>query len=142
MFKSAYVPFFLMPRVPEFLLSRFGYLGVRLMLQTAAARTGVFTRADLACYVEAISQPGALTSGLNYYRANARGGNEPPVERVEAPTLVIWGERDPALGIRLLDGLDRFVPRLRLERLPGVGHWVQNEAPEDVSRLMVSFVRE
>src|SRR2546421_6566036 len=72
----------------------------------AALKSGVFTEADKQAYIEAWSQPGALTGGLNYYRA-ARvgpptGDNKQatnfaaglPSLEVKVPTLVIWGEMD------------------------------------------------
>jgi pimeloyl-ACP methyl ester carboxylesterase len=50
--------------------------------------------------------------------------------------LQIWGECDTALGLETLDGTDRFVPRLTQHRLPGVSHWVQQEAPEAVNAVI------
>jgi pimeloyl-ACP methyl ester carboxylesterase len=108
-----------------------------------------FSQADRTAYREAWSQPGALTGGLNYYRAMRV---EPPLPgdtldlssvvpsryRVNVPTLVIWGERDKALLTSLLDGLDDFVPDLTLRRIPEGSHWVVHEHPERVN----GFIRE
>jgi epoxide hydrolase 4 len=81
---------------------------------------------------------------LNYYRANIK----PAVIQgfadampIEAQTLVIWGELDPALGIELLDGLDEVAPHVRIRRIPDSSHWVQNEAPAEVNRLLVDFLQ-
>jgi epoxide hydrolase 4 len=46
------------------------------------------------------------------------------------PTTVIWGDGDTALLPGLLDGLDRWVPQLRLLRVPGATHWIVHEQPE------------
>jgi len=136
-FKSAYVPVFMTPWLAAPLLSAAHYFLLRQMLVRGAGRPHVFSPEELARYVEAASLPGALVSGLNYYRANARLGlNAAALPRIAAPTLVIWGERDPALGVELLSGLDEMVSDLRIERLPGVGHWVQSEAPERVTTLL------
>jgi pimeloyl-ACP methyl ester carboxylesterase len=54
---------------------------------------------------------------------------------------VIWGELDPALGIELLDGLDTVAPHVRIRRIPDSSHWVQNEAPAEVNRLLVDFLQ-
>ena len=54
---------------------------------------------------------------------------------------MIWGELDPALGIELLDGLDKMVPRVQIQRLPGSSHWVQNEMPQEVNRALVRFLK-
>ena len=111
-----------------------------------------FTAADRAAYLEAWSQPGALTGGLNYYRAAGVG---PPARdgaparsfggavarlTVRVPTLVIWGERDQALLTGNLDGLERFVPDLTIERIPDGSHWVIHERPELVNRLIHNFL--
>jgi pimeloyl-ACP methyl ester carboxylesterase len=108
-----------------------------------------FTAADRAAYLEAWSQPGALTGGLNYYRAAGVGPSDgAPVRSfgdpsrliVRVPTLVIWGERDQALLTGNLDGLDRFVPDLTIHRIPDGSHWVVNEQPERVNRLIRDYL--
>src|SRR5205085_2788193 len=83
---------------------------------------------DAQAYIAAWSQPGALTGGLNYYRAmRGAGGNsalDPSAFIVKVPTLVIWGEQDTALLTSLLDGLEQFVPNLTVKRIPEGSHWV------------------
>ena len=49
---------------------------------------------------------------------------------VRVPTLVIWAEDDIALPVSLIDGLDAFVPDLRLVRVPGATHWIVHERPQ------------
>lgn len=108
---------------------------------------------DLAQYRRAWAQPGALTGGLNYYRASplfppAADGSETPPEvelaaesfTVTVPTLVIWGERDSALRPVLLDGLADVVKNLRVERVPEGSHWVAHEYPDRVNRLIRGFI--
>ncbi len=50
------------------------------------------------------------------------------------PTLVIWGEDDGALLPCLLDGLDAYVPDLRLLRVAGATHWIVHERPQWIAR--------
>jgi len=59
---------------------------------------------------------------------------------VRVPTLVIWGEQDRALLTGNLDGLERFVPDLAVARIPEGSHWVVNEYPERVNRLIRGFL--
>lgn len=92
-----------------------------------------------AALVEAWSRPGALTGGLNYYRASAlyppspedpgaaRLSLEPKDFVVRVPTLVVWGERDTALLRGCLEGLEEVVPDLKLVRVPDATHWVARE---------------
>jgi pimeloyl-ACP methyl ester carboxylesterase len=142
MFKSWYVLFFLLPGVSEFALSAGGFRAVRDMFRRYPARRGTFSEEDIDRYVAGLSHPGALTAALNYYRANVRlgVGREWPPGTIDVDTLIVWGEQDPALDAGLLDGLDRLVPRLRVHRVPHASHWVQNEVPGEVNRVLTEFL--
>ena len=144
MLRSWYVLFFQIPWLPEKLLAANRYGAIRRMFRREPARPNAFSREDIAHFVAAISKPGALTAGLDYYRANIGLGKlrRAPVKPIEAPTLVIWGERDPALGVELLEGLERVAPRVRVHRIPDASHWVQNEAPGEVNRVLIDFLME
>ncbi len=100
-------------------------------------------------YKAAWAQPGALTGGLNYYRASPLYPAEPaqipelrPADfMVRVPTLVIWGEQDSALLPGLLDGLGECVPDLRVERIKEGSHWVIHEFPARIAALIGDFIR-
>lgn len=141
--RSWYVLFFQLPFVPEGALAACHFRAVRRMFEKSPARKGAFSKADIGNYIEALAHPGALTAALNYYRANMRGDQLGLARssHIDAPTLVIWGERDPALSIGLLDGLEQVAPRVTVHRIPDAGHWVQNEAPDEVNRVLISFLR-
>jgi pimeloyl-ACP methyl ester carboxylesterase len=82
-----------------------------------------------------------LTGGCNYYRASPlrpptspddpvmKISFEPEYVTVMLPTLVIWAEADIALPLALVDGLEAFVPQLRLVRVPQATHWIVHERP-------------
>ncbi|MCB2019812.1 MAG: alpha/beta fold hydrolase [Rhizobacter sp.] len=87
-----------------------------------------------------------LQGGLNYYRASPL---RPPTSAddaimtlsfppefvtVRVPTRVIWGERDVALPPALLDGLEVYVPQMRVVRVPDASHWIVHEQPALVAR--------
>jgi len=58
-----------------------------------------------------------------------------------APTLIIWGEKDIALGVDLIHGLERFVhAELLIERMRNTSHRVNEERPELVNRLLIDFL--
>ena len=59
---------------------------------------------------------------------------------IGVPTLVVWGERDVALDPICLNGTERYVRDLRVKRLPGVSHWVQQDAPQVVNELLQEFL--
>ena len=59
---------------------------------------------------------------------------------VAAETMVIWGQRDRVLGEELAEPDRRWVPNVRVERVPMASHWVQADAPERVNELLRSFL--
>jgi pimeloyl-ACP methyl ester carboxylesterase len=155
---SRYMIVFRSPNA-EAILSANNYAVLAENVLAPLEKTGAFTEADRAAYLEAWSQPGALTGGLNYYRATHLGpaersevaaegdhatshfGAEPAQMVVKVPTLVIWGEKDTALISRNLDGLEKFVPQLTIKRVPDASHWVVHEKPSDVNRYIREFAQ-
>ena len=112
--------------------------------QQASVAPGWLTEAVKDQY-RAVWQAG-LQGGLNYYRASPLRpptavddaimtlSFPPEFVTVRVPTLVIWGERDIALPPALLDGLEAFVPRMRLVRAPDATHWIVHEQPALIAR--------
>ncbi|SRR5579883_2987684 len=132
-------------------LSRDNYQPLVDIVLTHGLKRGYFDENDKRAYLEAWSIPGALTGGLNYYRASRllppEPGTPPPATplsldvaslTVHVPTLVIWGERDTALIPANLDGLQEFVPNLAVRRVPDANHWVVHQRPE----LVNGYIRE
>ena len=105
-------------------------------------------------YRQAWSNQGrGLTGPLNYYRASPlrppagpddalhRVGLPDEAVTVRVPTTVLWGERDKALLPALLEGLERWVPDLQVQRVPQASHWIVHEQPEQVAELIRSLLR-
>jgi epoxide hydrolase 4 len=141
--RSWYVFFFQLPVLPEWFL-RFGnYSFLDRALQTEPVHAVAFSPEDVRLYKQALSRPGALTAAINYYRAALRYRREGQrsLRRITAPTLLLWGERDRYLGLALLEGLEPWVPDLRVRRIPDSSHWVQNDAPEQVNAALLAFLR-
>lgn len=141
---SAYMNLFRLPKA-ERVLSENGY--ARLL-----SAFGHFEKAWSMELVQAWSQPGALTGGLNYYRASPlyppTAGDPGPKKlqfkpenfMVRVPTLVLWGERDTALLTGCLDGLGQCVPDLKVVRVPDASHWIVHEKPDLVCSEIEAFV--
>lgn len=106
-------------------------------------------------YIEAWSQPGALTGALNYYRASplyppASEKDKEGIKKImdlpremftiRVPTLVIWGELDQALLVGNLDGLEQYGDDLTIKRIPDATHWIVHEQPEVVNSLIREFI--
>ncbi len=147
---SGYMLFFRSPQA-EATLSATDYTPIINIFSSLKAK-GKFTPEDEQAYREAYRQPGALTGGLNYYRASRVGPPSPGTQdtlvtgaslgdySVRVPTLVVWGEKDDALLTGNLIGLDAFVADLTIHRIPEGSHWVVHEFPEQVSRLIRRFI--
>lgn len=141
--RSWYIFFFQLPWLPERLARANDWRLFRRAM--TGRRPDAFTPADIERYVEAWSQPGAVAAMINYYRAIFRrtpGQVLGAVKPVHAPTRVIWGERDAALGAEMAEPHRADVPGLeRVIRLPDASHWVQHDEPDRVSELLVEFFR-
>ncbi len=147
---SRYMLLFRSPQAEQ-ILAEDNYRRMRNMLTQYGLERGFFDEDDQRAYLEAWSQPGALTGGLNYYRAARLGpfsGDESNnqltdsarVPVINVPTLVIWGEKDTALLTGNLDGLEQFVSELSIQRVPDGTHWVIHEYPALVNQYIRAFI--
>jgi pimeloyl-ACP methyl ester carboxylesterase len=142
--RSSYMFFFQIPRLPEEVIRAGDFALLRSVFRSDPVQPEAFTAEDIERYIEAIAQPGALTASLNYYRALLRNPREMRalLQRVEAPVLVIWGERDRFLSRRLAEPPRLWVPNLiRVKRLPDASHWVAEDCPLEVNTLLLGFLR-
>ena len=140
--RSWYVFFFQLPWLPELLMRANNFAALRHLFREGPARLSPTPDEDVDRYLAAISRPGALTAMINYYRAAMRMVPFPASRRfppIHMPTLLIWGCQDRYLTPSLADGLEAWVTRLHVERLPEATHWVQNDAPDKVNRLLGDF---
>lgn len=142
--RSSYIFFFQLPWLPERLLARNEHAAIARAIRGSAFRKEAFPRNLLDRYREAAAQPGALSAGLAYYRRTFRdlvtGRLRPWPDKVRVPTLVVWGERDRALGKELNDGLPGLVEDLTLAYVQDSGHWIQQEKPELVNLHLTRFL--
>ena len=92
-----------------------------------------------------LERDGSLTSGLNWYRANVPPetlvGGVIELPAVQSPTMGIWSSGDMALlESQMRDSAKFCASTFRYERLDGLGHWMQWEAPESVNALLLDFL--
>lgn len=136
--RSAYVGWFQLPMVPERVLLAGGGRVLRAVLE----RSGL--RADLAAaYTDRQREPGALRASLAWYRALRFGGVRPtPDVDADVPTLYVWSTGDGALGRHAAEHTgDHVHGPYRFEVLPGVPHWIPEEAPGLTAALVAGHVR-
>ncbi len=139
--KSWYAGAFQVPLMPETALRLGGKRTVSRLFQ-ASSNPGSFTPADIDAYWEAYQRPGALTGMINWYRAYARKPPATPASwRVDKPTAIIWGRRDPFLDASMVEPSLALCTRGQLHWIDEATHWVQHDARERVSAYLLASLR-
>jgi pimeloyl-ACP methyl ester carboxylesterase len=143
--KSWYMLFFQLPVLPELLLGRGQGRATAEAIRRSACDPARFPDEAMEVYRQNAARPGGLTAMLNWYRALFRGGGMRRARgnafpKIETPTLFLWGDADVALSIRTTRGTEEYVSNLTFRVLPGVSHWVQQEAPETVNAMLEAWL--
>jgi epoxide hydrolase 4 len=148
MLRSWYMLFFQIPLLADTLIWARGSALVARGIRASAYNKAAFTAEDLTQFRATFRRPYSATAALNYYRALRRPDFllTPPANhwlrrKIAAPTLLIWGEHDVALGKELTHGMeDLFTGPFTIKYLADSGHWVQQERPEAVNRYLAEFL--
>jgi epoxide hydrolase 4 len=147
MIRSWYMLFFQIPRLPEAMFRARNYALLERAFRDNAIQKDAFSDADFAFFREAFRNPYSMTAAINYYRANLRTGLAAMSSgswldrKIDAPTLLIWGEQDFALGKELTYDMERlFAGTLEINYIADAGHWVQQEKPELVNQYLRAFL--
>nr|XP_054509952.1 epoxide hydrolase 3-like [Agelaius phoeniceus] len=155
--RSCYMFLFQLPWLPELLLSLADFQLVRWFL--TSAQTGIqdparrLSEQELDSYLFGLAQPGGLSPPIHYYRKPlpvggaaplgdpAWGATPIPREPPPPPTLLLWGSRDAFLDPRLGPAHMRWLrPSARLRLLPGASHWLPEERPRPLAKLIGEFL--
>lgn len=131
--RSLYAVFFQIPAAPEAVLRANNFKALRAVLPDS----------EVDRYLEELSRPGALTAGLNWYRANGRpwqlasARNYP---EVKVAAMGVWPSNDSWLGEKQMIGSERYCKGgWRYERLEA-DHWIPLTQPEALNRLLLEFL--
>jgi pimeloyl-ACP methyl ester carboxylesterase len=132
---SWYMFFFQLPRIPERLLLR---RDGSTTAMAAALQKGGQTPANAARDAAAMSEPGALTAALNWYRAmffaKAAG-------TITVPTMYVWSDGDTALRDKAAHATGHYVSAdYRFEIMRGVSHWIPEERSDDLADLLLDWI--
>ncbi|MCS7275416.1 MAG: alpha/beta fold hydrolase [Dehalococcoidia bacterium] len=115
---------------------------LRRLYEGAAGRPDFLSDEDFQVYLRAFQQ-GGLTGPLNYYRNIDRNWeltDHLHERQVTCQAMLVMTDRDPVLRPEMAQGMERWVPNLRLEMVRDCGHWTQQERPEEVNRLLLDFL--
>jgi haloalkane dehalogenase len=103
------------------------------------------TAADLDEYFQALATEDGRLAALDMYRSGEFSELAPYEGKLAAlgvPTLILWGEDDPFAPIAGAQRLLREIPHARLEVVPGTGHFVADDAPEEFAGALAGFFTE
>jgi pimeloyl-ACP methyl ester carboxylesterase len=104
---------------------------------------------DQERYLRDLARPGALTAGLNWYRAayTPPPPDEEPLpqmpswQRIRHPVLGVWSDRDPfLLEPQMALSAGAVAGPWRYERITGAGHWMMLDKPEELNSLLIAFL--
>lgn len=137
--RSSYIGIFQLPRLPETILSARNFSALTGMMRRTSRRLGAFRADDFMIYRRAWSQPGAMTSMLNWYRALPRSRHD--LRRVRMPALVLWGTRDQALERGLAEASLGLCDSGRIQWFEAASHWLQHEESASVSGALTDFLK-
>jgi pimeloyl-ACP methyl ester carboxylesterase len=95
---------------------------------------------DVDAHVAVLQERPAMTAALSYYRAmtaSAFDGAGP----VTAPTLYVWSDKDTAIGPAAASACGYYVEGpFRFETFEGITHWIPEEAPDRLGKLVVDHL--
>ncbi len=140
--RSWYAVFFQIPRLPEWALTRRDAVILERAFRQPGMDASRFPDELIQVYRQNALRPGGMKAMIDWYRAAGRGFvDDEELPKIDTPTLMIWGENDPALGKELTYGTERYVSDLTVRYLPGISHWVQQEAPETVNHMLEAWLQ-
>ncbi len=135
--RSSYMAVFRTPVLAEYL---FGMLDMGLLKAMHEVNQG----AALDEYVRVLSEPGAMTAALNWYRASALGSDEADLAQgssmIHVPALFIGGRRDGAVASSGIDAQAKYMAGPFESHMRDAGHWLMGEDTEFLVETIIDFV--
>lgn len=143
--RSWYVFFFQLPTLPEKMMVR----AIPGALRGGSYVREAWNRESLSPYAEAFATEESVSGPLNWYRAAFRPTRRPAAGRrrpIVAPVLIVWGVHDRFLGMNLVSPQAlrttlAYPNEAELVTVESAGHFVQNEAPEEVTTALIDWLR-
>jgi epoxide hydrolase 4 len=134
--KSWYAYFFQLPLLPELLLRSQNWKSL------ASSMCKALSEKELNRYRESWSQPGAITTMINWYRSIFPQPAADKLDlKIKVPTLIIWGKQDPHLMWQMAPESAAMCETGRLELIEDATHWVHQDQPEKVNSLLVDHFK-
>ncbi len=114
-------------------------------IRAHATNQTAFTPELLDLYARSYAKPHSLHAAFEYYRALNKTvkGNEPLARtKLPMPTMAIGGGGHGGMGQFQIDQMKEYAERVEGHILPGGGHWLPEECPDELNRLVVGFLTQ
>lgn len=142
---SWYILFFQLRGIAEYVLERNDWALVDRLWRNWSPGF-VLPQEELAAIKRQLAQPGVKKAVLAYYRALPliwfeRASAKLLARPIEVRTLALTGALDGCMDTRLFDDLMRprkYPAGLRIERLADAGHFLHQERPAEINRLLIN----
>jgi pimeloyl-ACP methyl ester carboxylesterase len=145
--RSWYAGFFQLPAIPERLLSLNDFALLHRLFEEDPVVSGAYTDADMDVYRDAWGREGSIRAMVDYYRAFGRENIQrlwrnrwDAGRRVSAETLLLWGERDSALGGHIPNVIQQELDDVDVGYYPEASHWLHAEFPERTAADIEAFI--
>ncbi len=115
---------------------------LKMNLEPAYADPAFLTDAVTTRYHDLLLAPGARQAMLMRMKQTVLVDPLPLLRRIQAPTLLVWGEQDAMIPIGNSADYLKAIPNVRLEAIPGAGHLPQEEAAERSIEGVRAFLRQ
>lgn len=139
--KMWYILLFLLPKLPEYMLTRDNAKAIERLFKRAFINKANLSEKAIEIYKQNALRPGGMTAMLNWYRYNFNHLPRKGMNKIiEVPTLMIWGEKDVALGLPCSQGTEKFVKDFTIRYLPNTGHFVNEEEPEQTNAILAEWL--
>lgn len=139
-----YIRFFQQPGVAEAAIEPDIDGFIRTSFMNNAARKDFISDEELKVFADGFRGPGGITPALEYYRNfnhNWEVTAHHAGRKVMTPALMILAEKDPVAKPEMAAGIEKYVPNVTVRRID-CGHWTQQEAPQETTRLMLEFLSD
>ena len=147
-FKPWYMLPFQLPWFPEYWISLNDYLFLKTIFLKprygGMLNGDNMSSEDMLAFLHTLSQPGALTCPLNYYRRmfrNPRSAVPSITNKIKVSTLVLFGDSDKLFSEECKIGYDKYVEQALVQTIRG-SHWLQQDSPEEVNKHIQDFLAD
>ena len=133
---SDYMRNFQRKKIPEYMLAKNNYELLKSIWSEHQDE-------EITSYISLISQKNALTSAINWYRANYEKFNQGfDIGMIDVPVLFIWGNKDSALKRSGAEWTENYVPGYYRFVELNANHWLIQESYENVQEEIVSHLEK